>query len=403
MTEPTYLSIGMSWSPDGSSVALDLSGELDLATAPLLEDKLAEAIDAQPTDVTLDFSSLSFLDGSGVEVLAEASDQARLRGVRMTGWGAGGSVRRVLVITGCDRLLAAEPGHPGQPGGLDPAVFGQPRVDERWRGFVNGEHVCWMYDDDRVLARAMVEYLREGLERREQLLYVTDRPISALAVDLEPLGGTRPLLDRGVLAIRPVDDIYVPDGYVDPARQVTAYEKLTAAALALGFRGLRVAADATALGTDARFRTQLTRYELALGASVARTPLTAMCAYDRRRLGAVSRTLACVHRGFRPGGTPPSFCLFHGRRGLTLEGEVDASQQDLFREALHAALVVAGTDMLIDLSQVAFIDVDGLIELGSLAERLVGNQRVLLVGAPPTVRRCWQTLRLDRPDQVELR
>jgi anti-anti-sigma factor len=50
---------------------LALTGELDLATIPELEDRL-ERLRAEGTDVELDLSGLDFMDASGLHVIARA-------------------------------------------------------------------------------------------------------------------------------------------------------------------------------------------------------------------------------------------------------------------------------------------------------------------------------------------
>ena len=60
----------------GGAVVLRVSGELDLASAPRLEEALA-TVSADPT--VIDLSACTFLDSSGVRVLASAG-RKRLRG-----------------------------------------------------------------------------------------------------------------------------------------------------------------------------------------------------------------------------------------------------------------------------------------------------------------------------------
>jgi anti-sigma B factor antagonist len=52
--------------PDGS---IQVGGELDLASAPLLRSALQTRIDAAADDVILDVGGLSFCDSSGLSVL----------------------------------------------------------------------------------------------------------------------------------------------------------------------------------------------------------------------------------------------------------------------------------------------------------------------------------------------
>jgi anti-anti-sigma factor len=55
-----------------------LSGELDLATAPLLEERLTQLL-ANGLRVSLDLSGIEFIDSSGIHVLIRTVEQARVR------------------------------------------------------------------------------------------------------------------------------------------------------------------------------------------------------------------------------------------------------------------------------------------------------------------------------------
>jgi anti-anti-sigma factor len=425
---------------DTGSAVLRLSGELDIVGVPVLERELTLALDGRPARVILDLSNLSFLDASGIGVIAGGIDRARRQGTTVSARGPRGIVRRVLQLTGFDSVLgigdepAPAAGKTDGPYALGASreavlpdiggsatVYATPTADddlgprrsatarrggdraERPSGFASGDHVCWVYRGEAAFTAAAVEYLAEGLEREEQLLYVADRPAAVLINDLNTLGDVGELIDRGVLSVRSIDDMYVADRQFDAALQVAGYRQRTGAALASGYRGLRVAVDATALVTDARERAQFLRYELAVDDFMTRAPMTAMCAYSHRTLGDATAELACVHpRRYAPGG--PSFCLFAGETGLTMAGEIDLTEHTRLRAALQAALAVTpDDDITIDLSPLEFIDAAGLAELSSLAASLGADHCVNLVGASGTARRCWQILELERPGRVELR
>lgn len=419
-------------------MVLGLSGELDVAGVSLLAREIALALDGRPAELIFDLSELSFLDASGVGVIAEGIAQASRQGTTVTARAPRGIVRRVLRLSGFDSVLGiddesataagtTDARHPagtstgGAPvagdgpngvfatptatsdGGRQSAVRRGGNQAERPSGFATGDHVCWVYDDEAAFTTAAIEYLAEGLQRGEQLLYAADRPAAVLMEELSPIGEVGVLVDRGVLFVRSVGDVHVADRPFDPTVQVARYRQLTEAALAAGYRGLRVAIDATALVTNGRARADLLGYELAVDGLLTWTPMTAMCAYSHRRLGGAAAELACVHPSrYAPGG--PSFCLFAGESGLTMAGEIDLTEHTRLRAALQAALAVSSDeDVTIDLSPLEFIDAGGLVELSSLVRCLGPDQHVALVGASAVVRRCWQILDLERPGRVELR
>jgi anti-sigma B factor antagonist len=65
---------------EGASLVLVLTGELDLASVPMLERRLDASADAGVVRVVVDLRGLEFLDSSGLQLLLRA--QAQLRGRR---------------------------------------------------------------------------------------------------------------------------------------------------------------------------------------------------------------------------------------------------------------------------------------------------------------------------------
>ena len=85
---------------DGHDAAwISVSGELDIATAPLLLDALREPRAAELL-VIVDLDELTFIDSHGLQVLAEATASARDAGRRLTVLRASAFVRRVSVLAG---------------------------------------------------------------------------------------------------------------------------------------------------------------------------------------------------------------------------------------------------------------------------------------------------------------
>jgi anti-sigma B factor antagonist len=60
---------------DPSGLVLTISGELDLATAPVLRDRLAAAIDAGQHRLVIDLSAISFLDSVALATIVHAKQR----------------------------------------------------------------------------------------------------------------------------------------------------------------------------------------------------------------------------------------------------------------------------------------------------------------------------------------
>ncbi|MFQ6329355.1 STAS domain-containing protein [Nocardia sp. CWNU-33] len=91
--------------PRGDVTLVEVTGEIDLCTAPTLRENLVRAFGFQANTMVVDLSPVTFFAAAGVtaliEVLAEAEKSAR-RVFLIT---AGRSVGRVIEITGLSASL----------------------------------------------------------------------------------------------------------------------------------------------------------------------------------------------------------------------------------------------------------------------------------------------------------
>ena len=99
----TTLEVTTSDRSDG--VHVELSGELDLATAPKLEDELKRVERDSPGVIVLDLRPLAFMDSSGLRALLSADARAREAGRRLVLVRGDERVQRVLRITRLDERL----------------------------------------------------------------------------------------------------------------------------------------------------------------------------------------------------------------------------------------------------------------------------------------------------------
>ena len=102
-----------------------LGGELDIASAPELRERLLAILSRQtPSDLVLDLSELRFIDSSGIAVFVNTERRARLLGGTLALVAPQAPVLRVLQVCGLDQHFLivqnvsalAENGDPGGPG-----------------------------------------------------------------------------------------------------------------------------------------------------------------------------------------------------------------------------------------------------------------------------------------------
>lgn len=101
-------------SPDTARAAV--VGEVDLATAQVLRDRLLNVLREHPLCVlNVDLSGVSFLDCAGISALVAVHNAAVQVGCRVRVTGPRPIVHRILDLTGLLSILTAPPDQPQRP------------------------------------------------------------------------------------------------------------------------------------------------------------------------------------------------------------------------------------------------------------------------------------------------
>ncbi|MGW7188998.1 STAS domain-containing protein [Streptomyces sp. NPDC054838] len=102
-------------------ITVAVTGEIDIATAPLLAEALHEALRDGVTRIDADFSGVTFCDCSGLDVLLRAERRARAHGrtLRVAGVRSP-QVRRLFEMTGTSTITADHPAPASGPADLRP-------------------------------------------------------------------------------------------------------------------------------------------------------------------------------------------------------------------------------------------------------------------------------------------
>ncbi len=80
-------------------------GELDIATAPQLQEAIADATANGVSELVLDLRELTFMDSTGLRTLAQANLKAQKAGTTLSIWRGSRQIERVLEISGLGPLL----------------------------------------------------------------------------------------------------------------------------------------------------------------------------------------------------------------------------------------------------------------------------------------------------------
>jgi anti-sigma B factor antagonist len=89
----------------GGAIQVELAGELDIASAPKLEDELVRLEEQKPSLLAVDLRPLDFMDSSGLRVLVAADTRAREQGRRLVLIRGRERVQKVFSITRLDERL----------------------------------------------------------------------------------------------------------------------------------------------------------------------------------------------------------------------------------------------------------------------------------------------------------
>jgi anti-sigma B factor antagonist len=93
---------------DDDEVRVVLRGDVDLAVVSELRQALEHALEVASRRVVVDVSRVDHLDSSGIKVRVRANIRARVTGKEFSLRGARGAIRRVLDITGVDRVVTLD-------------------------------------------------------------------------------------------------------------------------------------------------------------------------------------------------------------------------------------------------------------------------------------------------------
>jgi hypothetical protein len=246
-------------------------------------------------------------------------------------------------------------------------------------------HACCLYGDPARWQRRLVAFVTEGLRAALRVSCTWPGDPDAARAHLAGVGDLDRLLADGAVQIRSVEDVYGSGGPVDPERLVEAHALATEAALADGFRGLAVSADATDLVRTPAQQDAFARYEFLVDGYMAGHPMSALCGYRLDLGDATVAEFASLHAVGASRGT--ALRVFGCPDGaLGLRGRTDPMGVAVLRRLLPRLGAGAGTGALVvDLAGVEHVDHRLLLALSDHA-RAHGRPLTLRSPSPFTVR-----------------
>ncbi|MEV0379447.1 MEDS domain-containing protein [Nonomuraea sp. NPDC050643] len=262
-----------------------------------------------------------------------------------------------------------------------------------------GDHLCLPFTHESEQRAVLSAYVADGLERGERVVCITGGSTASL---LAWLGGggvdLTAAMVSGRLEVLPSSDTYLRSGRFDPDEMIAELRREVARTSRSGFKGLRMSGEMDWALTGASGTERLEEYERRLKGLYGEGGLVGICHYDRRLFPPhrLETLIAChldtVRMNALCDGRLRVLPTFDpdGRRVLNVIGTIDLATAPAWTTALrHATDADAGGDLLIEMSEVEFIDVVGLYALVQAAARLPAGRRLSVANLAATaVRVC---------------
>jgi hypothetical protein len=222
------------------------------------------------------------------------------------------------------------------------------------------DHIGWVFSGAEEFAEVARDFLNEGLELGEYLLFVAGDPTEHAYVQLaNSFAPTE-------LHVASIGEVYGASGIVDAQDQRATFADTLTRALADGYTGIRVAADNTTLvQTPERLKAWM-HWELVADRFMSENRVTGLCGFDRTAVNVDTlRHLVTLHPLSSAAQPLPQFRLFVNTEGLCLEGDID----DLAIGHLHRAIDILpkGKQVVVDVARARPRDGSVQTELQQLA------------------------------------
>jgi anti-anti-sigma regulatory factor len=254
-------------------------------------------------------------------------------------------------------------------------------------GLATGDHLCWPFAGAEECVDAACQYAAEGLERNERVTLLDVGATGTFAAALPAIDGDGRHRDSGRLQVLTPP----PEPPTGPGPLVLA----AAAAVAEGFTGLRLMSNSTEQVRTEADRRAFARYEHQVDRAIQGASLTAVCGYDTTEVfDEVVADVACLHGLARGTSSPFLLHALPDDGHVALAGEVDATCATELRRAVAVCWSPSSEELVVDLSELEFIDHRGLLALDHAARRAHG--RITLRAASDVVHWLVGTLGTTR-------
>ncbi|PWB50697.1 MAG: hypothetical protein C3F06_11555 [Candidatus Methanoperedenaceae archaeon] len=147
------------------------------------------------------------------------------------------------------------------------------------------DHLCLIYENRDEQLAAVIPFIRMGLERGEQCVYIIDENTRQVVLEAMRKDGidVDSAIKSGALKVLTKREVYLRDGYFDPDSMIRFLKDAVDSAKKAGFSALRVTGEMTwALGNESGVDL-LIEYEAKLNYFIPKNDILAVCQYNRNK------------------------------------------------------------------------------------------------------------------------
>jgi anti-anti-sigma regulatory factor len=255
-----------------------------------------------------------------------------------------------------------------------------------------GDHAWLAFNSNEEQNRVIGDFVFDGLNTQEKVVYVTDSKPLELPGLLSRHGiDPTPFTEVGQLRLIPPEKACQTRGRFDPDRMLKTLNQEVSVAFDQGYRAVRLTADMGWALREPGGSDLMLGCEQGFEAAVAPSTMTmAICQVHRGscssdELIALRNThevLVEVNPEFDDGVL--KITRTFAPHGLRLEGELDGARHAVFAETL-SSVVVAESRVHLDFTRLSFIDLGALNLLAIYAMRMPGGSGLVLDNLRPDV------------------
>jgi hypothetical protein len=147
-----------------------------------------------------------------------------------------------------------------------------------------GQHICYLFNDEAERRRTMSKYLQSGLDAREKVLYLVDTMTTGEFAECMAELGLDVSRHQHDLVLQEALPVYCPGGTFSVPDMLKVVGEFYQQSLQDGYVGSRGTGEMSWCLVDGRARKEdIMEYEARLTQVLEQYPYTACCQYDARR------------------------------------------------------------------------------------------------------------------------